>query len=1067
MLSNLLRPRKPKAPIRIDTEQSDANSRYYTAFKVILKITVIALVICIAFLPAAALRNKHRQHSGDPLVKELEHPIKFDISTELERHVTHVPVRFVKSAKFLVQQLRNRDTTSDDLTNLSANDQVKRTEQVADDNTDGIQYGDHTLGGSIHQAKAKDAQYQECTAEIKRRNEVKCPQRPTLPIRDDDRVLSESCSWQARRKHGGRCDARQWRATPRSSIVSQDVATSPLKRSDKEHFNQERSTSLTSKVTSTTVPKSTRAPEVINTCSYESAVKNGGRCPHGLVNGQKPADNQPLTITVKIESREPGTEHQPREAAVSGDTQVQYKPYKAEVCKPRWVRTTDGWCMYQGSWGPDEEKPIFYSPQSKRSVSSEQQRLSELMNEDTEDQFWRVDPDLVCLLRIAPLPGPYERGVLRFSSPDCSPETMFPKPPEKCVTLAYMAASRASCPGAWIYEGSRCSWYKKNVSRRIEERSGSRDKITSLESVQTPVVSTLAHASTFTSTSTSAPTSGACQPPWIRTMDGRCFFDPNYQREHPQDPLDRPQRPTKHRRGEFVSDKRDVAPSWQGSSCPLPWIRSPDGWCLYRPVYKHGTQNALPGAPDVVEKPTVTEQASTTQAASTTQPTATKEADITVPVHCITDLHGRLHCIKFADANPQHKSVHSRRGFWPDDWVPQIVEDCDRFVGDSYTHYQCLQSVKHKNVGLKLIMVFLILAGFGSLIFLIITCVNRAARPKAHPFRQSSGIVNSNGMLIDHQYAASMCSNYPWNTKAARPMSRNSWARSPPAYDPMRLTVPNRSNSHYAPSASSASNENWIRKLCNRCFGTSSHNSSTEERMSQLSGVVGNEPEILGARIHGLRSDGSRIDGHRIDTLKLPNANLSTVRRANGLVLSEENGHVGASRESAETVVVGSDRFRGSGSGRRGSGSAVGLHRGSSAASATSSVGGYDATKAEAGLTTHGNLSGDTVVEPEAPMVMTNTNASPNGSGFGNGNLKMGCLKMGGKKVGFGGLEELPEVSGSWEVDRVEPLRVEKENLMEMQMESGVEMANQEGGKFEVIDIEMHKENQNPREGRS
>ncbi|KAF7853423.1 hypothetical protein EAF04_010715 [Stromatinia cepivora] len=1193
-----LTPRKPKAPVRIDTGQQAANSHYYTAFKVVLKITVIALVICIAFLPTVALRNKHRQHSGEPVVKDLEHPTNFDISTELERQVTHVPIRFVKTAKLLVQQLRIRDSTSDELTNPSANEQVERSEDVTDDTADGIQYGDYTLGGSTHQAKSEIQQLQHCSAEMKSRNRGRCPSRPILPTRDDDRVISGRCSWQERRKYGGKCGPRKWRLTPRSLIMSEDHAPFSAEPRDNKHFNQPRSTSSTSTPTLTLMPTSTHTLQVINTCSYESAVKNGGRCPHGLVNGQKPAENKPISISIKAEPREPNTAQQPREAAVSEENKVNYKPYRADVCKPRWVRTTDGWCIYRGGYGPDEDKPDFYPPMSKMLVSSKQRRHEATVNEETKleprpyradscPEFWVHTTDDWCYYRGSssrPLgfwgpesrilvsseqkrrdvavsdesggittayptdslrwivsiesmcvprsvfsadedePGYYSGVHSPFYSEIHSPESMKSELPEQCDGVAFPAMAHwcpspwyhddednwcfylwqdgkdtpkryfpeplgperqprgeavkdevkgiggdyptDSCPSHWTYVDGKCiyNWQDGDEPLKVSFSGPSRPQhqprgeiISHKTQVTLALTTARTSTSAFTSTSTSTPaptsaittivialpTAGACEPPWIRTMDGRCFFDPNYQREHPHDPLSRPRKPIHQQRGEVSSEERGVAPSWQAESCELPWIHTSDNWCIYRPEYKHGTQNSLPGAPaqanitaqfNSTAQSTVTEQPNSE--AQVAQPTFTDQPTETEIVHCINDLRGNLQCAKFSQEDKRFSSVHNRRGFWPDDWLPQIEADCDRFLGNTYMHYQCLQSVKHKNIGLKLIMVFLILAGFGSLIFLIITCVNRAARPKAQPFRQVSGITSANGMT---EHTTSMCGNYPWNSKAhAEPMSGERWTRSPPAYDPTRQMTPDHSGSLVAcsrdrncASVSSGSNgtENWVRKLCNRCFKSRSHSSVSEH--SQMVGGLGNG--ILRPR----------RDDHRIDTLKLPNVNLATVRRANGLVLSEENGHVDASGESADTVVIGSDYGR---AGCRGSGSAVCLHGGSSGS--CSGVAGAETGVGVGVLTQHGNLSGDTVIEPEAAMIKC---------GSDDGNLKMGCLKTANlKKVGFEGLEEFEEVEG-WRdvnrVDRVEPLRVEKENSKGKG--SGM------GGELEEMQEEMQEESEN------
>ncbi|ESZ92231.1 hypothetical protein SBOR_7396 [Sclerotinia borealis F-4128] len=917
-------PRKPKPPVRLDPEQQVANSHYYTAFKVILKITVIALVICIAFLPTVALHNKHKQHSDEPVVNDLEHPTKLGILTELDRRATHVLFRFVKSAKLLLEESRNRNSLSDELTKPSASEQVERSEQVADDTADDIRYGDYTLGDSIHQAKFENEPTQECLPEVKRESGGRCPGQPILPIRDDDRVvLDQSCTWQERRKHGGKCEA--WRPTPRSLIASEDAAPLPAESRNNKHFNRPRSTLLMSR--STPIPTPAPTPQVIETCSYESAIKNGGRCPHGLVNGQNPTDNKPISITVRIESHEPNTEQQPRGETANDEIEDITAAYPADFCPPPW-HYVNGWCTY-----------LFIDDNNGRPVT------------------------------------------LTVSEP-----------------------------------GSR------NRQSRGEDMTQ-----------KTEVATTPVSASTSTSTTihSSLSTGRACEPPWIRTKNGRCIYAPKYQSNHHKDTVSRPRRSRRQRRGAFVSEEREVDPSWEDDSCEPPLILISINWCIYLPGYEHGTDDYVSGTlnataqpmatarPIITKQPTVTEQpTATAQPSATAQPTVTEEPTVIVIAHCVNDAEGHLHCVKVSKKVRQISSVHHRRGFWPDDWIPQIEADCDPFIG-TYAHYQCMQLIKHKNIGLKMIMVFLILAGFGSLIFLVITCANRASRPKAQPFRQVCGVINANGMT---QHGSPMCANYPWinhgNAKAhgigngngnanGSPMNGERWARGPPAYDPMRQHTEDHSGSLVACSrdfncgsgSTSRGTDNWIRKLCNKCFGNRSS--------SPLDPVY---------------SAGMMRQGPRIDTLRLPNANLATVRRASGLVPSEVNGRVSGSgslsvrgsvsvrgesaesaesAETAETVVLGSEYGRGVGVGMgrgagvvRNSGSGVrGLALGSGSGSGNGRGRGHGNGLSGVTLTHHGNLSGDTVVEPEAAM------------------MKSGHLK----KVEFVGLTGLEEVEiGSW-----------------------------------------------------
>ncbi|KAK6591965.1 hypothetical protein H4I95_11965 [Botrytis cinerea] len=915
MPSDISRPRKLKAPIRIDTEQQATNSHYYTAFKVVLKITVIALVICIAFLPTVALRNKQGYPFNEVFAKSLEHPAKFDVSNELEHQVPHVPLRFLKSAKLFVQRLRIRGSTLEKLTDISASEQVQRSEDATDAATDGIQYGDYALGGSKHQAKSEIERLQHCSPEIKNRNGVKCIRQLTLPIRDDDRVISRHCSWQERRKHGGRCISHAWQPTPRSLIVDVDTALFPVH---------------------TLIPTSTLTPKVIDICSYDSEIKNGGKCPRELVNGPiKPAENKPISILVRPPPVDPNTQLQAREAAIDEETSVNYRPYKADLCRHGWVRTTDGWCIYRGSFEHQTTRPEIFNdpPASERSIYSGKQRRGAVVNE---------------------------------------PNKLEPRP-----------FRAESCPKFWIHTNDGWCYYRGSSSKPLGVWGPDSKKSYSIATLSTKYTATTTstHTSDPNSISTAISPTATLPPPRLKIviplgsvlwMAGASLI-PNTNASIPKI--------------HWPSLERS-----SGNDAP-PWILTDDHWCIYRPGYKHGTQASLPKN---TEQSSATGQSNATnqsndipQASATEQPDVTDQSTaaaqptsmetVTSIRHCINDLRGNLQCFEETprpwSKTTQVSPARNRRGLWPDDWVPQTPDDCERFVGNTFKHYQCLQSVKNKNVGLKLIMAFLLLAGFGSLIFLIITFVNRAASPKAQPFRQLSGVVDANG---------------------------GRWARGPPAYDPLRQLTPEHSGSLVActresncASGSSDSTQNWIRKLCNRCFKTRT-NSSLSDKEAQI-GSVGNG--FVAPRIHGMRST-----SHRIDTLRLPSAKLATVRRASGLP-SEENGDL-VVNGSTETVVIGSVG--------KGSGSAVGM-RGSDSGSAV----------VAGSLMKLENLSGDTLVESRPAMLECGD--GKDGKDFGA--VKMECLKTGdgnAKKVGFGEEEEFEEVRGWKDVERVEPLRVEK-----------------------------------------
>lgn len=1220
--SDSLRPRKAKPPVRIDAEQQAANAHYFTVFKIVLKITVIALVICIAFLPTVALRNKHKHQANEHPVKDLQHPSNFDISAELERDVTHVPIRYVKTGKLLVQQLHIRDSISDDFTKTFGNEQTGRSDRVANVTADGIHGGDYTLEGSTHQARSGEKSTQKLLPDEATRSGEDSDTQLILPTRDDDLVVPGGCSWQERRKHSGRCSSTHWQSTPRRLIVSEDLNQPKAeRRSDKS--SQPKSTLWT--LTRSSLPTSMPKVRIVETCSYESAIKNGGKCPLGLINDPESAQRKPFSLSIKAaEHCTSNIEHQRRNADPFGELEGVTAAYQNDTCQSPWIHTTDGWCIFRWGengdslriafpnseeraqlYGPGAEdrenkgmtvsyradscphpfirtadgrcvcrlgdndgpvkiifvpRPVYLSPNNRRGGPLSDQTIDitaaypadscslpwiyrngwcfQIFGDDVHpsdvpiseylgpQQHQRRQPfnqnDVIASYEAASpdsCPQPWQYGMtrrfrfcyyvwvnmdpLRVSALGPQKQPTGAVPNHKDISVYYrMPYGANNCPYPWLesefqpLQMHMCSYtfeagtdpsrivsaLHQRHERKVKKTKSSSSlvpvststsacacacaSVSSFTSALIPASTSVSIYTTTTSVSMPPPTGGSCEPPWIRIMDGRCFFDPNYQQEHLDDPLSQPKgsylrKPGPQRRREAMNE-RGVAPSWQADSCEPPWIHTSDNWCIYLPGYKHGMQNSFPGPvnatiraslteqassttqtsikeqpsstaqPTVTEEPTVTEQAS-----STAQPTTTEALAVTEIAHCFNDSEGHLHCVKGAKRTRQVSSVHNRRGFWPDDWVPQIAEDCNRFIGNTYMHYECLQSVKHKNIGLKLIMFFLILAGFGSLVFLIITCVNRAARPKAQPFRPIYSLTNG---MMDH--TTSMCGDYPWNNNAAlKPMNGDRWTRSPPAYDPMSQYPDDRSGSLVAcardrngVSASSGDDsigdESWIRKLCNRCFKSCSSGTSDS---AQMLGASGN---------------GNMVKGPRIDTLRLPNSNLATVRRANGLVPSEENGHItgsgsvsvrGQSAESAEsagsaeTVLIGTNHghqiSKGVGSPVgtpkiivgyyidspmrssvpiKGCG-VVGIKREGEEENGGEGPGSGNAlSRVETSqFTQHGNLSSGPLIVPE-PAVMKcgtgNAHVSPGG------NLKSSCVKTGiVKKVEFKGLGKLEE----------------------------------------------------------
>ncbi|PQE25757.1 hypothetical protein CJF30_00000464 [Rutstroemia sp. NJR-2017a BBW] len=228
-----------------------------------------------------------------------------------------------------------------------------------------------------------------------------------------------------------------------------------------------------------------------------------------------------------------------------------------------------------------------------------------------------------------------------------------------------------------------------------------------------------------------------------------------------------------------------------------------------------------------------------------------------------TLIHRYLHGTEQNDQS--HSALYSKIGLrireiWPAGWTPKTEEDCNRFRNEVSKYNECLKEVGHRNVGVKMILGFLMLAGVSAAVFFVVTCIGKAFRPKARPFTAAE--IEAGGQN--------------WYGKGG--MNGDRWARGVPLPDEMRMVEDScrghglvecstsTGDGHANPNAHVTPNGSWAKKFI------------PKRASSQLAGVqkvqwesgMGTRPEM-------------QKEPPRIPSLQLPHAGLATVRKASGL----------------------------------------------------------------------------------------------------------------------------------------------------------------------------------------
>ncbi|PQE06354.1 hypothetical protein CJF32_00002045 [Rutstroemia sp. NJR-2017a WRK4] len=228
-----------------------------------------------------------------------------------------------------------------------------------------------------------------------------------------------------------------------------------------------------------------------------------------------------------------------------------------------------------------------------------------------------------------------------------------------------------------------------------------------------------------------------------------------------------------------------------------------------------------------------------------------------------TLIHRYFHGTEQTDKS--HSALYSKIGLrireiWPAGWTPKTEEDCNRFRNEVFQYNECLKEVGHRNVGVKMILGFLMLAGVSAVVFFVVTCIGRTFRPKARPFTAAE--IEAGGQN--------------WYGKGG--MNGDRWARGVPLPDEMRMVEDScrghslvecstsTGDGHANPNAHVTPNGSWAKKFI------------PKRASSQLAGVqkvqwdsgMGTRPEM-------------QKEPPRIPSLQLPHAGLATVRKASGL----------------------------------------------------------------------------------------------------------------------------------------------------------------------------------------
>ncbi|KAM3071398.1 hypothetical protein ACMFMG_008993 [Clarireedia jacksonii] len=234
-----------------------------------------------------------------------------------------------------------------------------------------------------------------------------------------------------------------------------------------------------------------------------------------------------------------------------------------------------------------------------------------------------------------------------------------------------------------------------------------------------------------------------------------------------------------------------------------------------------------------------------------------------------TLINGYLHGTKqngHCDVTLFSKPAIRVRELWPTEWIPKTEEDCDRFRTQVYKYNECLKEVGHRNIGLKMILGFLMLAGVSVVVFFIVTCIRRAVRPKAKPFTAEE--MEAGGRN--------------WYRKGGA-MHGDRWARGMSLPDEMRMAEDSCTGHNLVECSTSTGDEHG--NVGVNAKGTGNGNGdgwkkrSIPKRGGSLQVGRAKEPCEPGTGTKG----GMQKQAPRIPSLQLPRAGLATVRKSSGL----------------------------------------------------------------------------------------------------------------------------------------------------------------------------------------
>jgi hypothetical protein len=201
------------------------------------------------------------------------------------------------------------------------------------------------------------------------------------------------------------------------------------------------------------------------------------------------------------------------------------------------------------------------------------------------------------------------------------------------------------------------------------------------------------------------------------------------------------------------------------------------------------------------------------------------------------------------------------REIWPAEWVPKTEEDCNRFRSEVYKYNQCLTEVGHRNVGVKMILGFLMLAAVSAVVFFVVTCIGRAIRPKARPFTAEE--MEAGGR----------------NLYGKGSMNGDRWARGMPLPDEMRM-VEDSCRGHSLVECSTSTGDGNANANANA-------NGNGDSWTKKFIPKRGSSQPAAGQRVQFESGTDARVrspkEAPRIPSLQLPHAGLATVRKASGL----------------------------------------------------------------------------------------------------------------------------------------------------------------------------------------